>query len=70
MMYSLQVTTLIYSNRFTNNGVLILNRLSSEIINNEPVMNFKKILFNFLIKKSFYSVEEFMTTDSQLVNRE
>ena len=33
-------------------------------------MNFKKILFNFLIKKSFYSVEEFMTTDSQLVNRE
>jgi len=70
MMYLLQVTTLNYSNSFTNNGVLILNRLSSEIINTEPVMNFKKILFNFLIKKSFYSVEEFMTTDSQLVNRE
>jgi hypothetical protein len=25
---------------------------------------------NFLIKKSFYSVEEFMTVDSQLVNHE
>ena len=33
-------------------------------------MKFKKILFNFLIEKSFYLAEEFMTTDSQLVNCE
>jgi hypothetical protein len=32
-------------------------------------MKLKKILFNFSIDKSFYSVEEFMTVD-QLVNCE
>lgn len=69
-MYLLQVTTLNYSNNFTNNDVLIFNKLSSETVNTEPVMKFKKILFNFLTKKSFYSVEEFTTTDSQLANCE
>ena len=62
--------TKLFKQSFTNNGVLIFNKLSSEITNTELVMNFKKILFNFLIEKSFYSVEEFMTTDSQLVNCE
>jgi hypothetical protein len=33
--------------------VLIFNKLSSEIINTEPVMNFKKILFNFFDRKEF-----------------
>ena len=70
MMYLLQVTTLNYSNSFTKNDVLIFNKLSSEIVNTEPVMKFKKILFNFLTKKSFYSVEEFTATDSQLANCE
>ena len=33
-------------------------------------MKFKKILFIFLIEKSFYSLEEFMTMDSQIVTCE
>jgi len=62
--------TKLFKQSFTNKGVLIFNTLSSEVINSEPVMKFKKILFNFLIKRSFYPVEEFTTTDSQLVNCE
>jgi len=30
-------------------------------------MKFKKILINFLLEKSIYSVQEFMTTDPQVV---
>jgi hypothetical protein len=55
---------------FTNIGVLIFNKPSSETVNSEPVMKFKKILFNFFFFINFYSVEEFKTTDSQLVNAE
>jgi hypothetical protein len=51
---------------FTQNGVLIFNKLSNVIKNNEPAMKFKTILFNFLIEKSFNSVEKFMTMDSEL----
>jgi hypothetical protein len=29
------------------------------------ITKFKKMIINFLHKKSFYSVEEFMTTDPQ-----
>jgi len=49
--------TKLFKQSFTNKGVLIFNKLSSEIINSEPVTQFKKILFNFLIKRSFYSVK-------------
>jgi hypothetical protein len=50
--------------------MLIFDKLSSEIKNIEPIMKFKEILCTFLIEKSFYSIEEFMTMDSQLVNCE
>jgi len=60
--------TKLFEESFTHNGVLICNKLSSEIKNIEPITKFKKILFNFLIKKSFYLVEDFMTVYSQLVN--
>jgi hypothetical protein len=60
--------TKLFEQSFTHNGVLICNKLSSEIKNIEPITKFKKILFNFLIKKSFYSMEELMTVYYELVN--
>jgi hypothetical protein len=62
--------TQLFEESFTHIGERICNKLSSEIKNIEPITKFKNILFNFLIKKSFYSFEEFMTMDSQLVNFE
>ena len=66
--------TKLFEQSFTHSDVLICNKLSKEIKNTEPITKFKKkkkkILFNILIKKSFCSVEEFMTVDSQLVNFE
>jgi hypothetical protein len=62
--------TKLFDQSFTRNGVLICSKLSSEIKNIEPITKFKKILFNFLIEKSFYSVEEFTTVDFQLLNFE
>jgi len=50
--------------------VLIFNKLSSKFKNIEPITKFKKILFNLLMEKSFYSVEEFTTMDSQIVTCE
>jgi len=50
--------------------VLIFNKLFSKIKNIKPIRKFKKILFNFLIEKIFYSMEEFMTMDSPLVTCE
>jgi hypothetical protein len=61
--------TKLFEESFTHSGVLICNKLSSKIKNIEPITKFKNILFNFLIKESFYSFEEFMT-QGQLVNFE
>jgi hypothetical protein len=46
------------------NSVLVYNKLPSEIKSVKSIITFKKILSNFLLEKSFYSVEEFMTVDS------
>ena len=43
--------TKLFKHSFTHNGVLIFNKLPSEIKNIEPITKFKKILFNLLIKK-------------------
>jgi len=54
-MFQMQLITVQYTklfkNSFTHNGVLIFNKLPSEIKNIEPIIKFKKILFNLLIKK-------------------
>jgi hypothetical protein len=46
------------------NGVLVYNKLPSEIKSVKSTIKFKKILSNFLCEESFYSVEEFMAVDS------
>ena len=61
--------TKLFGQSFTHNGLFIFNKLSSENKHIEPIKKFKKILYNFLIEKCLYSVEEFMTMDSQLVIR-
>jgi hypothetical protein len=48
----------------------VVNKQSSEIKNTKPITKIKNMLFNFLIEKSLYSAEEFMTMDPQLVNCE
>lgn len=60
--------TKLFEENFTHSGVLTFSKLYSEIKNIEPVMKCKKMWFNFLIEKSFYLVEEFMTVDYQVVN--
>jgi hypothetical protein len=48
------------------NGVLVYNKLPSKIKSVKSVIKFKKIVSNFLLEKSFYSVEEFITVDSDV----
>jgi len=60
--------TELFEQSYTHNYVLIFNKLSSEIKNIEPITEFKNILLIFLIKKSFYTGEEFFTVVSYLVN--
>ena len=43
-----------------HNGMLICNKFSYDIKSVPCVMKFKKIIINFLLEKSFYSVEEIM----------
>jgi hypothetical protein len=62
--------TKLFEQRFTHSGVLIFNKLSSDIKNTGPVTNFKKLGINFLTEKSSYSVKELMTLDYQLLNCE
>jgi hypothetical protein len=45
------------------NGVLIYNKLPSEIKSVQSRRLFKKLLSSFLPEKSFYWVEEFTTAD-------
>jgi hypothetical protein len=47
--------TKLFKQSFAHKGVLIFNKLSSEIKNTDPITKFEKILFNFLIQKSFYN---------------
>jgi hypothetical protein len=63
-IYSLQATTPNYSNRvlLTMVCLFITNYLAKLSV--KSIKKFKKILRNFLLEKSFYSVEEFMTADS------
>jgi hypothetical protein len=53
-----------YSNRvlLTTVCLFITNYLAKLSV--KPIIKFKKTLRNFLLEKSFYSVEEFMTVDS------
>jgi hypothetical protein len=46
------------------NGVLIYNKLSRYIKSVPCVMKFKEMIINFLLEKSFYSVEEVMTVNT------
>jgi hypothetical protein len=56
--------TKLFEQNVTYNGMLINNKLSSEIISIKSTTRFKKILTKCLLEKSFYSVEEFMTANS------
>jgi hypothetical protein len=56
--------TKLFEQSIAYSGVLVYNKLPSEIKSVNSIIKFKKILRNFLLEKSFYSVEEFMTVDS------
>jgi hypothetical protein len=56
--------TKLFEKSVAYSGVLIYNKLSNEIKSIKYITKFKKILTNFLLEKSFYSVEEFVTTNS------
>jgi hypothetical protein len=43
------------------NRALIYNKLPSEIKSVQSIRKFRKLLSSFLLEKSFYSLEEFMT---------
>jgi hypothetical protein len=60
-------TTKVFEQSTAYNGVLVYNKLLSEIKSVKSIIKFKKIFRNFLLEKSFYSVEEFMTVDSSFV---
>jgi hypothetical protein len=53
--------TKLFEQSVAYNGVLVYNKLPSKIKSVKSIIKFKKILSNFLLEKSFYSVEEFMT---------
>jgi hypothetical protein len=56
--------TKLFKQSIVYNGVLVYNTLPREIKSVKSIIKFKKILRNFLLEKSFYSVEELMTVDS------
>jgi hypothetical protein len=45
------------------NGMLLYYKLSHEIKSVKCIMKLKKILIGFLLEKSFYSLEPFITLD-------
>jgi hypothetical protein len=55
--------TTLFEQCIAYNGVLIYNRLPSEIKDIKSTTLFKKTLTKFLLEKSFYSVEEFMAAN-------
>jgi hypothetical protein len=55
--------TKLFEQSIAYKGVLVYNKIPSEIKSVKSIMKFKKILRNFLLERSFYLVEEFMTVD-------
>jgi hypothetical protein len=55
--------TKLFEQSIAYNGVLIYNKLPSEIKSVKSISKFRKLLSNFLFENSFYSMEEFMTVD-------
>ena len=55
--------TKLFEQTFAYSGVHIYNKLSSEIKGIKSTTLFKKTLTEFLLERTFYSVEEFMTAD-------
>jgi hypothetical protein len=55
--------TKLFEQSIAYSGVLIYNKLPSEIISVQSIRKFKKLLSSFLLEKSSYSVEEFMMVD-------
>ena len=62
-LFVISHNTKLFEQSLAHISVLIFNKLSAEIKNNESITKFKKILFNFFTEQSFYSMEEFMTLD-------
>jgi hypothetical protein len=56
--------TKLFEQSIAYNGVLVYNKLPNGIKSVKSITKFKKMLSNFVLEKSFYSVEEFMTVDS------
>jgi hypothetical protein len=63
-IYSLQTKTPKYLNSVLIAMVCLFITNYLVKLSVKSVIKFKKILSNFLLGKSFYSVEEFMTVDS------
>jgi hypothetical protein len=59
--------TKLFEKSIAYNGVLLYNKQPSEIKSVRLTIKFKKMFINFLLEKSFYAVEEFITTDSSFV---
>jgi hypothetical protein len=57
----------LFEQNIAYDGVLVYNKLPSEIKSIKSIIKFKMTLRNFLLEKSFYSVEEFMTVDFKFV---
>jgi hypothetical protein len=55
--------TTLFEQSTAYNGVLIYNRLPSEIKGIKSTTLFKKTWTKFLLENSFYSVEEFMAAN-------
>jgi hypothetical protein len=55
--------TKLFYHSIAHNGVLVYNKLPNKIKSVKSIIKFKKILSNFLLEKSIYLVEEFMTVD-------
>jgi hypothetical protein len=58
--------TKLFEQSIAYNGVLLYNKLPSDIKRVGWIMKFKKMLVYFLLEKSFYAVEEFVTIDFNL----
>jgi hypothetical protein len=55
--------TKLFEQSIAYSGVLIYNKLPSEIKSVQSIRKFKKLLSSLLLEKNFYSMEEFMMAD-------
>jgi hypothetical protein len=55
--------TKLFEQSIAYNGVLLYNKLPSEIKSVQSIRIFKKLLSSFLLEKSFYLAKAFMTVD-------